>query len=194
MDWKLHLRSTLVKMFRPFSAITGKISWPCKAKIHPKTAEIILRIVEPGDVLVLKKRGHMSNLFIPGFYKHAAIVTGNPWIVDAVAPEVRIIHGLDLLTQYDHCALLRPNFLTLEEKEISARTAKKFIGKPYDFSFEEGTKAFYCSELVTYCIRQAWSWKRKLPCPWQHRDVFGMLTVVPQDFYDSSKFTKIFVI
>lgn len=190
MEIRLYIRSKLLRFLKPVSRSIGKVRISCSPLITNKIACIVSSIVSPGDVILLKKRGNLTNLMIPGEFKHAAIVSHDYRIIDAVDPAVRINSIAEVLLEYDSCAVLRARFLKSHECLNAARSAFKQVGLPYDFSFEDESKAFYCSELVTYCMKKAWG--RKEPCPWQHRDIFGMLTTVPQDFYDSSKFLKIF--
>lgn len=192
MEWRLYLRSKLLRILKPFSYVSGKISWPFHPKITLEIANKIVSYTLPGDVILLSKRGHLTNLLIPGKYNHAAIVSSESFTVDAVDPAVRILFSYELFSQYDHCVVLRPNFLSVNERYRAGGIAIQSVGIPYDFSFEDSSGAFYCSELVTFCLRKAWG--RKEPCPWQHRDIFGMITTVPQDFYESSKFSKIYEI
>lgn len=188
----LKIRAFFMRKMAPVSLFIGKIGIPTKNKLSLKTSRI-LEHVQDGDILIFGKRWEMSNLFIPGRYTHCTIFNGR-WadgstVIEAVHPCVRKASLEEVMSHYTRVAVLRAMFLSSGKKSMIPVYAATKVGVPYDLFFEKTEARFYCSELVTWAIEKAWG---KAGCPWQHKDVFGMLTTVPMDFYNSSKFAKVY--
>ncbi len=129
----------------------------------------LLGIVRPGDVFVTRHDDAMSNLFLPGFWPHAALYIGSDeeranMGADASKPEYQSMDGevvfleskkdgvlfrpaQDTL-QVDACVILRPK---IAEKNMSAalNRALSHGGKLYDFAFKfESADRLACTELI----------------------------------------------
>ena len=76
----------------------------------------------------------------------------------------------------DKIGLLRPTFLSESEKSECLKRGLEQLGKPYDYALKSDTKAFYCSELIWYCINSD---------KFTMRERLGQMTVVPDDFYNA---------
>ena len=115
----------------------------------PEMREILNKI-EPGDILLRRYDRYVSSWFIPGYYKHVAIVSSKESIIQATTGGT---FEEDILTflRADEVAILRIKKLPKREVSKAIKFAKNQIGKPYDFSFSSHDKRFYCSELVAAC-------------------------------------------
>jgi uncharacterized protein YycO len=152
----------------------GGLHIPCKPRLTSEQIERVVAECKVNDVLLVRKRLKLSNVFIPGFWSHCGIVVGSH-VIDATPPRVRAIPIAEMLAGYDDVCLCRPTF-PAPEASLKAASA---VGKPYDFEFEVGVNAFYCSELVTWALAPNGTWG--------HRNG----TTLPEDFYKSSKFDKL---
>lgn len=154
-----------------------------RKKIKASHYHKIRYAIRPGMVLLSQTNGEFSNLFIPGFWSHAAIVMDNLQIVEATSNGVHKSDLIDFMMTKDSVCLLEPLFATEEQMIQAMITAQEQIGKPYDYSMNQSDiQKFYCSELVYFCYRQTVN-----QSPFTLRETFGRLTVTPQDFYNAKK-------
>lgn len=167
-------------------------------RIHPPepltTVDMALsaeRKIREGDILVSREAWHFTNMFIPGFWSHAAIVSGEKKVIEAVAPRVRRESFVDWVIRKNFWAVLRPTpWGDVPAKQASLR-AMDLVGLDYDYIFDYTNKSFYCSELVYFCYDDT-------EAAWSHtftkRDTFGVRTVTPDDFYNSVRSGKMEII
>ena len=148
-------------------------------------------LAEPGDIVLTHIRGEFSNLFIPGFWKHASMfVNKYDGIFQAIGTGTEITPPFDFLKSKDYVCLLRAEFCDKDTRLLAANASRMFIGYPYDYYFEPGSNALYCSEAVLECYRKA----TDKFSPFIRKDVFGVESVLPQDYWlAKTKFKVIFV-
>lgn len=138
----------------------------------------ILPRLKPGDILITRRDGYLSNTFLPGNWGHAALFLGSVGDVAKTAP----LSGpriADLLKKYDgkdidgfplaaieaigegvrfssiefalhanRVAVLRPK-LSPEKLAAALSRAMSYEGAPYDFSFDLSSQdKIICTELV----------------------------------------------
>lgn len=126
--------------------------------------------LRPGDVLITRHDDAMSNLFLPGFWPHAAFVIGTPaqreklgvkmkpdqaaraqqpiCIVEAKKDGVRFRSLRETLT-VDNFVVLRPAFASDEERRTAVERALSHEGKLYDFEFDfTRSDRLVCTEVV----------------------------------------------
>lgn len=120
--------------------------------------------LEPGDVLVTRHDDALSNLFLPGFWPHAAFYIGRPDQREAlglasepIGPDIRFLESkrdgvllrpADDTLQVDAFVVLRP---TLGQTQVAEaiRRGLGHAGKLYDFIFDfTATDRLACTELV----------------------------------------------
>lgn len=184
-------RKLFLILSTPIQKLIGKIKFP-----EPRATgfwyQRIESMIMPGDILLSYERFHLSNLFIPGKYKHAAIYAGGGLVVEAVSGGVKTIHLSEWVLQKDAICLLTPvsdgSFLMNEEIKLAARTAIECDGKPYDHLFSSSIDAFYCSELVYHCYKKT-SWN-KVFVP---RKTMGEMTIIPQDYRNAADRGKLII-
>lgn len=161
----------------PFLKVIGKL------KITPKKRRLwgqelyLMPMIRKGDILLVRARGELTNCLIGGKYKHVLIATGDGYI-EAVDPCVRKVTFKYILDHYDYICVCRPKFMVPSEIDRMIEFAVSQIGKPYDYYFEPNVKAYYCSELATASISHSMPYSNT----WSNRDIFGVMTTMPDDF------------
>ena len=178
------MKNWLLKIAFSITRWVGRQHWPY---IHKKmTAANCLAIsknLHPGDVLLSHNEGELSNVLISGFWKHAAIAVDSEVIVEAIGSGVRKCHIVDFAMKKDFVSVWRPAFASKEQRAVAADYAKCQVGTPYDYEFQSGNKAFYCSELVHAAYDHAMGGKS----PFEMRPRYGILTVIPNDIARAEK-------
>lgn len=115
----------------------------------------VLNNLEPGDILVRRFDGYLSSMWIPGFWKHAALYLGNNEIAHAIASGVHREDILDFL-RCDHVAIMRLDSscydTSLIYKAIDYAKRQIKVGVKYDFSFKDDNGKYYCTEFVNACF------------------------------------------
>lgn len=185
----MNLRRLILHIFRPLNTLLGRLS--LKRKLGDKEFKKICKNIENGDVLVTRKRFELSNLFIPGYYTHAALylVRGDHHqIIEVTTKGIDTTSLANFLFSKDYVALLRPKFIrNKHEQQKIIDYAVSYKGRPYDFYFEKGEDSFYCSELIWRVLRKA--------CPtfrsFKAKKYLGIETIVPQDFRDAKMYFEL---
>ena len=130
-------------------------------RLTPEMREQLLARAKPGDVFVTRHDDAVSNLFLPGFWPHAAFYLGGDehgmalpfpcegrrWFLEAKKDGV-LYRRTDETLEVDACVVLRP---PLSEGENSAAIARAMghAGKPFDFLFDfRTTECLACTEVV----------------------------------------------
>jgi uncharacterized protein YycO len=146
----------LLRMFsRPVAQVISKLHAPFSRKlINGEMFRIVKHLMQPGDILLSRTRGEFGNFFIPGFWKHVAIVGKDGKIVEAVTAGVHRTNLFDFMRAKDYVALVRP-MVDGVVREAAAFHALNYVGAGYDFEFEARDKEFYCSELVARAYKDA---------------------------------------
>jgi hypothetical protein len=138
-------------------------------RITEQQRATLLEIAQPGDVFITRHDDAMSNLFLPGFWPHAALFLGKRAVLENVAgalpPSVRAryhdsIHFLEAkkdgvrlrsaeeTLRLDACLVFRPPLAGEALAEALIR-ALSHEGKLYDFLFDFRTAdRLACTEVV----------------------------------------------
>ncbi len=134
----------------PFVIIFNKINWRFKRsyQIKKNIFKNIKSILKPGMVILTHKNYELTNLFIRGHWKHAAIVISKTHLVEANRNGVEKLSIEESLTSVDDFILLEPAFCGLKSMKLASDFAKRVIGLPYNFQFITTKNSFYCSELI----------------------------------------------
>jgi hypothetical protein len=140
-------------------------------------------------VILTRNKLEMTNLFIPGFWKHSAIVIvvgGIKFVIEAVDPLVRIVPFEIFIKHHDWIAIYRAQFMDVNQRRNSAFKCMRYIMRPYDYCFEPGNKELFCSELITEAINSI------MGDQWTQREIHShgitSNTTLPSDFANSSRF------
>jgi len=132
--------------------------------------------LEPGDILLTRRDGYISNTFLPGHWGHAAMYLGTPEeiralgtdraletalaeyegkdkdgfefaAIEAIGEGVRF-SSAEFAIDANSLAVLRPK-VSDEVKRTAIRRAIELRGTPYDFSFDLSSQdKIICTELV----------------------------------------------
>lgn len=116
--------------------------------------------IRTGDVILTKTNGELSNIINPNKIKHGAIFVGDIYsngilyVLEAVGRGVVLTDLVTFLTTKDLLIVSRPK--TDIQKDLFSQALKgialKVLNTPYDFIFNIGKEAFYCFELVAFCL------------------------------------------
>lgn len=182
-------RRTLLKAVTPISKFMGESEIRFSAPLVTARQYYDLeRVIFPGCVLITRTKWAPTNLFIPGFHKHAAMYFGGTdrLVIEAVAPCVRELSLLDFFFHTDFVEVLIPMNVSQRDMQRAAGIFRAMRGVPYDFLFEAGLKAVFCSEGVKESYKQA--------CPnfdMETSRYLGEPMTYPQHFADSAHFRTI---
>lgn len=134
-------------------------------RVTPSVRERLERFLQPGDVLVTRHDDALSNLFLPGFWPHAACYIGSNKqrkelgvrsdfeieepvrFLEAKKDGVKLRPASETL-RVDAFVVLRPH-LSNKQKAAAISRCLTHAGKHYDFVFDFSTSdRLACTELV----------------------------------------------
>ncbi len=140
-----------------------------RKRVTPGVQRKIGKLLMPGDVIITRHDDATTNIFLPGFWPHAALHIGTEEQRAAIGVEmdadrrsraggpVRILEArkdgvllreLSDTLSVDCCTVLRPQ-LTPEEIAAAITTAITHEGKQYDFEFDfRRADKLVCTEIV----------------------------------------------
>lgn len=140
--------------------------------ITKNAVDTIMKLAEPGDIIVCSEQGRPTSKLIKGDYDHAAIIPDNVLkVIDAVGDKyemrmtptgmkkvniggVRINDIEKWLYQLKMVALIRPEIPVVNGNFKASVISNGQVGKGYDYLFDTGdNEKIYCSELPYYCYK-----------------------------------------
>jgi len=159
------LSNTVEKVGR----VASELNLPVEKRVAVELRERMLSLLEPGDILLTRHDTALTNLFLPGFWPHAALYVGTEQQRDALGVSI----AADTATRWraQHCVFealkdglhFRPisetlavdNFVVLRT-HLQPGEIKKGIervvrheGKMYNFNFDFfSSDRLVCSEVV----------------------------------------------
>ncbi|MGJ8563233.1 MAG: YiiX/YebB-like N1pC/P60 family cysteine hydrolase [Alphaproteobacteria bacterium] len=138
-------------------------------RVTEETVSQVLTMLQPGDVFITRHDDAMSNLFLPGFWPHAALYIGTPNarkalgvrdVSDGFKHSGEDVHFLEskkdgvLLRpaletlQVDAFVVLRPK-LSPDDIAAALNRALSHAGKLYDFIFDfSAADRLVCTEVI----------------------------------------------
>jgi len=138
-------------------------------RITARQREELMQLARPGDVFITRHDDAMSNLFLPGFWPHAALYTGPKEQLEALSgvmpPSLRVryrdstrfleakkdgvrLRDAEETLALDACLILRPPLADSQMGEALTR-ALTHEGKLYDFLFDFRTAdRLACTEVI----------------------------------------------
>ena len=169
-------RRGVVSANRVFSGLTESVGRAASEfyntsnkKVGPEILQQAKDFLQPGDVLVTRHAVALTNLFMPGFWPHAALYVGTPEQRDAygvtLAEEKLSLWGEGICTlealkdgvrlrtlestlSVDYFAVLRPQL----PKEVIAKAIERGVaheGKRYNFDFDFfSSDRLVCTEVI----------------------------------------------
>lgn len=176
-------------------------------QVTSSTVHAIAEFLQPGDVIVTRHAKALTNLFLPGFWPHAALYIGMPkqrqaaninvgsekedlWVDDICVLEANkdgvLLHPLSETLTVDTFVILRPK-LTAQSIRIAIERALLHEGKKYNFDFN-----FFSSDRIvcTELIYRAYDGLERLEFPLHERA--GRKTMSAEDLLDFSLDTEAF--
>ncbi len=114
--------------------------------------QVAAKILEPGDIIITRHYDALSNLFLPGFWPHAALYVGHLGngygeVVEAKKDGVKL-RPLDETLAVDAFLILRGE-QGYTVRECAAERALSHVGKLYDFAFDfRQAHRLACTALV----------------------------------------------
>lgn len=167
------------KIFKfPFFMVFDPHSFDIKGRHYYE----LLKLIQPGDIILRAYRNYLDGYFIPGKYSHASIYVGDveegsnkqiEQIIHAMTPDVQWVDLVSFM-RCDRICVIRPEVST-EDKQTAIERAKAMLGRPYDYDFKfeldgniyaDPNRKFSCSELVYFAYDKniaelKWSVKQK---------------------------------
>ncbi len=153
---------------------------PGSYKIRGDEIREVIKIIEPGDILIRGYINYLDGYFIPGFFSHAGLYlgqviesdrqyvptnaldrfkTGEQMVIHAMAEGV-FMEDVINFCRCDYMVILRRNL------EVESQTSRQItfdkvfqralshLGKEYDFKFDfNDFHKFSCTELVYDCCK-----------------------------------------
>jgi hypothetical protein len=162
----------LVHALVPVFKIIGQIHMPLSHKLVTDEDYYEARaLIKPGYIVLTKTRGELTNLTIPGFWKHGGMYLGDDgekeWMIDAIGTGINPRTLVKYLMTRDYFVVLKCKLLTDADHKEAADAFNNLRGQPYDFEFmldevEESPRQIM-SELVSgnskrpfYCFEAVW--------------------------------------
>jgi hypothetical protein len=165
-------KQAMFHLFRLTGSAVAELKHPIKKSHHSNrgakrvTPELLAEIRDklmPGDIIITRHDDALSNLFLPGYWPHAAFYMGNPAqlkllnLLRSPESEHEIIESkkdgvkfrpLTETLSVDSFVVIRPNLSKIPLSKV-IQSAMSHAGKRYDFLFDF-TKAdrLACTELV----------------------------------------------
>lgn len=183
------IRHDILAIASPITPLLGKIHVPWPRRITEADVDSFLASnPKPGCGLLTRKRLQLTNLPIPGEWKHFSMYIGTPYqlVVEAVWPKVRVRNIYEWMMGEDYVDAVRPLFANDDEGIQAAWEAFTMVGEPYDTLFEYNVdrrinRAVFCSEVGWLAYDNVFK-RRGLSSPFTPRFTMGVATIVPTDY------------
>lgn len=162
-------RKVMFHLFRMSGRVIAESKQPILAltkagkRVTPRVLAKAGAILQPGDVIITRHDEAMSNLFLPGFWPHAALYIGSqeqrsqlgidePALAGAEVVEAKKdgvkLRPLQETLSVDAFVILRPQ-LSAEKVRAAICSAMSHVGKRYDFVFDfRQADRLACTEVV----------------------------------------------
>lgn len=159
----------LAKLLEGVGRTAAEVADLKNKSVTPAVRESIGAFLEPGDVIITRHAKALTNLFIPGFWPHAALYIGTPaqveganierstrvdslWLDDICVLEARKdgvrLRSLEETLSVDKFVVLRPNLKRGTVHEAIGR-ALTHQGKLYNFDFDFfSSDRIVCTEVI----------------------------------------------
>jgi uncharacterized protein YycO len=164
--------SAISEMKQPFTKSSGQ-----GKRVTGETIEEIRGQLQPGDIFVTRHDDAMSNLFLPGFWPHAALYIGpiseradlgvpdhgdhSANVLEARKDGVKL-RRIEETLMVDSFVVLRPK-ASREELREALTKALTHEGKSYDFVFDfRKAERLACTEVVYRAFHGVGSWNLEL--------------------------------
>jgi permuted papain-like amidase YaeF/Yiix C92 family enzyme len=120
----------------------------------------ILEKIQPGDILLTyashrPNLGHLEYWTTGANYTHCALYEGYGRIVETLGDQVTRSPLVERLEGPIKVAVVRPPYKSFRDRAHVVREAKKLIGTPYDYKFDNSDQSeLYCSEFIEVAMKR----------------------------------------
>lgn len=154
----------------------------------------IMNIIKPGDIILRTYDNYLSYFFIPGEWKHAALVVDKKHVIHSITAGV-VKEDIIQFCRTDHICVIRLKEGTFIDNKHFIKRAIKLahaeLGKQYDYEFDStNQRKFYCSELVDFCYQGL---LKLTPKPCKILKIFNTMPIIsPSDLAESTEIEIIY--
>ena len=163
------LNNLLSRTVEKVGRAASEIQLPLEKRASIKLRQKMVDVLKPGDVLITRHDTALTNLFLPGFWPHAALYVGTVEQREALGVEVSEATAISWSNErcvlealkdgvhfrpitetlaVDNFVVLRPNLSTADIKAGIERVVRH-EGKLYNFDFDFfSSDRLVCSEVV----------------------------------------------
>ena len=120
----------------------------------------ILEKIQPGDVLLTyasqrPNLGHLEYWTTGADYTHCALYEGYGRIIETQGDQVMRSPLIERLQGPIKVAVVRPPYKSFQDRAYVIREAKKLVGTPYDYKFDNNDPSeLYCSEFIEVAMKR----------------------------------------
>lgn len=156
-----------------------------QAPISDEETQQILDKLEPGDIILTyashrPNLGHLEYWTTGAHYTHCALYEGYGRIIETLGDEVTRSPLVDRMDGPIKIGVVRPPYKNLRDRGRVIREAKKLVGTPYDYNFDnDDQKELYCSEFIEVAMKKV---DPELDVP--DASLFGWEITAPDAFKD----------
>jgi Permuted papain-like amidase enzyme, YaeF/YiiX, C92 family len=128
--------------------------------ISEEEKQAILDKLQPGDIVLTyashrPNLGHLEYLTTGSHYTHCALYEGYGRIIETLGDQVMRSPLVDRMEGPVKIAVVRPPYKNFKDRGDVIKEAKKLIGRPYDYKFDNNDeKELYCSELIEVAMKK----------------------------------------
>ncbi len=143
------LSNVLFALFEVSGRAVAEMRLGKPKQVTPAIRESARSLLRPGDVLVTRHHDAMSNLFLPGFWPHAALYLGDEEheVLEAKKDGVKF-RKLEETLSVDAFTIIRPK-LSSQDLTTALARARTHVGKLYDFEFDfRRADRLVCTEVI----------------------------------------------
>ena len=139
--------------------IAAELTLPRPKKVTQAIRDELLGFIQPGDFFITRHNHAVTNLFLPGYWPHAALYVGEnnsheqvQWTekhstFEALKDGVHF-RALEQTLNVDAFVVIRPNF-SAEDKQMAIERVIQHVGKGYNFDFDFfRSDRLVCTEII----------------------------------------------
>ncbi|MCD4773018.1 MAG: hypothetical protein K8R41_06510 [Bacteroidales bacterium] len=180
-------------LIAPFARVANKVNWRFgrEYQCNNHNSDDLKKVLKPGMIILSHKNFELTNVFIKGYWTHTAIVISDDEVVEATGKGVHKKTIEQLITTIDDYIILKPLFCDEYAMQKASSYVADVVGYPYNFSFRQYTRSFYCSELIY------WAYFRSITSNGNNNKYYQTITeflgekiIMPQHFTETKSLWK----
>ena len=144
-------------LIAPFARVANKVNWRFgrEYQCSNHNSSDLRCALKPGMILLSHTNFEFTNIFIKGYWTHTAIIVSDEHVVEATSKGVEKKTIEQLIAKIDDYIILKPLFCNEYTMQKASNYVVEVVGYPYNFSFRQYTKSFYCSELIYWAYARS---------------------------------------